>query len=149
MIQLPILAPVYRIVIVGLLIALGIQQVALIGARAQRDRAGAKATVAVSEAAVLRDVAAGNSNTILQLKAANKALVGALAAQQTALDEAAASIDDARKAAIAAGPALREKERHDRAKPQCQLVLNTDVGGPCPALADGVRARANRRVSDS
>jgi hypothetical protein len=149
MIQLPILAPVYRIVIVGLLIALGIQQVALIGARAQRDRAGAKATVAVSEAAVLRDVAAGNSNTILQLKAANKALVGALAAQQTALDEAAASIDDARKAAIAAGQALREKERHDRAKPQCQLVLNTDVGGPCPALADGVRARANRRVSDS
>jgi hypothetical protein len=147
MISLPILAPVYRIVIVGLLIALGIQSIALIGARAQRDRAGAKATVAVSEAAVLRDVAAGNQSTILQLKAANKALVDALAAQQAALDEAAASIDDARKAAIEAGQALREKERKDRAKPQCQLVLNTDVGGPCPALADGVRARAGRRLS--
>jgi hypothetical protein len=149
MIPLPSLAPVYRIVIVGLVLIVGAQAIALVLARAQAAKAGATATVAVSEAAVLRDVAAGNSNTILQLRAANKALVGALAAQQTALDEAAANIDDARKAAIAAGQALREKERHDRAKPQCQLVLNTDVGGPCPALADGVRARANRRISDS
>jgi hypothetical protein len=145
---IPTLAPVYRVVIVGLLIALGIQQVALIGARAQRDKAGAKATVAASEAAVLRGAAEGNQTTILQLKAANKALVDALAAQQAALDKAGADMDQVRRQFEEQDRQLRQRERIDRAKPQCQLVLNTDLG-PCPALADGVRARAGRRLSAS
>lgn len=146
MIPLPSLAPVYRVVIVGLLLAVGVQQVALYGARATRDKAVAERATAVQERGRLTEAAKGSENTITQLRAANKALVDALAAQQAALDKAADDLVRLRDVALEAGRLLRELERADRAKPQCQLVLNTVLDDPCPALADGVRQRANRRL---
>lgn len=139
-----------RVIVAGLLfLTIGFQAVALYGAKHQRDVAVAKLATASQEADRLVEAAQGSERTIVQLQAANKALVDALASQQQALDEAAAELEPLKQLAEAQARALRERERIDRATPKCQFVLNTDLGGACPALADGVRQRANRRLPGS
>lgn len=140
------LAPVYRVTIVVLTLLCVSLGLGLALAKARMNTAIAERETAVQEFSRLREAAVGSEGTIQQLRAANKALVEALASQQAALDKAASDLTTAREVALEAGRLLREKERADRAKPQCQLVLATVLDDPCPALADGVRERANRRL---
>lgn len=152
MIPLPFVMPKItptRILIVALVAALVAQSVFLSLARSARDKAIAERATATQEAGRLVEAAKGSESTITQLQAANKALVAALASQQRAMDDAAAEVEPLKRLAEAQARALRERERNDRAKPNCQLVLNTVLDGACPALADGVRERANRRLPGS
>jgi chromosome segregation ATPase len=149
MILLPTLAPVYRVTILVLTLLCVSLGLGLALAKARMNTAIAERETAVQEFSRLREAAKGSERTIKELTSANKALVSALAAQQRAYDAAAAEIEPLKQLAESQARKLRERERIDRATPKCQLVLNTDVGGACPALADGVRQRADRRLPGS
>lgn len=79
--------------------------------------------------------------TVDRLNAGNRKLIEVATLQREMLDEAAARLDQQGKELQKWKDGILAKEDHDRALPDCQKLLQTDLGA-CPNFVAGMRARA-------
>lgn len=90
---------------------------------------------------VLASTNAGNQTAIAALQGAVEKwqkLAQPSVDMMAAAERAAAAAKDLE----ARSRALATREKADHAKPDCAALLALDIGGACPAIADGVRSRA-------
>ena len=133
----------------GLAIAL---LVALAGLAAQHQRVKryeVEAQSARQTAQGLVTSVTSKDDLIAKLQAKNGELLSIARDQNEAIRTAGALIETYQLELRTQGAKLRELEESDRAKPECLSALSMDLARSCPALADGVRQRANRGLSGS
>lgn len=134
--MLALLTPrVMLIAVAGLAASTGLQTLRLSWAK----------TDLIAERSAATQLAAGLTSanlTIDQLAAANDQLQQLAAAQRGAVTRAVKSLAETERKLQESRTKLRAREDADRAIPECEALLRTDLG-VCPGHVDGMRRRAS------
>lgn len=90
----------------------------------------------------LKDANGQQRTTISLLEGANRQWAGRAQKQYDAYTQALADLTRANVARDALDAKLRALEGKDKASAQCTAVLDLDLAGPCPGIAEAIKERA-------
>lgn len=112
--------------------------------RAKRYQA--EAEQAITTAKGLTTAVVSKDEVIAKQLAQARAMMETISEQNLRIKAAGHRIEEMTEDMRARSRRLRELEETDRANPDCRALLDTELDRVCPAIASGVRERANRSL---